>query len=98
MAVMKTMKMAEMMTIILAVATVAKLTTGFRKTSTTVPFELGSPDPTLGAIIMNMLFVGCFGGSCDGLFLSLIMVVITMMMTVICHPHQGSCLLVSRHR
>ena len=50
MAVMKTMKimMAEMMTIILAVATVAKLTTGFRKTSTTVPFELGSPDPTLG--------------------------------------------------
>ena len=55
---MKTMKMAEMMTIILAVATVAKLTTGFRKTSTTVPFELGSPDPTLGVIMMNMLFVG----------------------------------------
>ena len=48
MAVMKTMKMAEMMTKILATATVAKLTTGFRKTSTTVPFELGSPDPTLG--------------------------------------------------
>ena len=59
MAVMKTMKilMAKMMTIIVAVATVAKLTTGFRKTSTTVPFELGSPDPTLGVITKNMLFV-----------------------------------------
>ena len=68
MAVMKTMKMAEMMTIILAVATVAKLTTGFRKTSTTVPFELGSPDPTLGVIMMNMLFWGDFGGNGDGLF------------------------------
>ena len=65
MAVMKTMKimMAKMMTIIVAVATVAKLTTGFRKTSTTVPFELGSPDPTLGVITMILLFVGCFGGA-----------------------------------
>ena len=70
MAVMKPMKimMAKMMTIIVAVATVAKLTTGFRKTSRTVPFELGSPDPTLGVITMILLFVGCFGGSCDGLF------------------------------
>ena len=50
MVVMKTMKiiMAKMMTIIVAVATVTKLTTGFRKTSTTVPFELDSPEPTLG--------------------------------------------------
>ena len=58
MAVMKTMKMAEMMTIILAVATVAKLTTGFRKTSTTVPFELDSPDPTLGGVFDEHVICG----------------------------------------
>ena len=58
MAVMKTMKMAEMMTIILAVATVAKLTTGFRKTSTTVPFELDSLDPTLGGVFDEHVICG----------------------------------------